>query len=125
TPIQLDRQAQSVLRNLTQTQGTEEYYHSSNYPNDQQTNQFHYPKIPIPQSNFQPTVDSQRLNPKSNKQHDYLQENERVENDREIFQNNPFQNVTNHVSTKIYESSIGFRSIGDLMKVYSMKIVDC
>ncbi|RKF62938.1 hypothetical protein GcC1_143010 [Golovinomyces cichoracearum] len=50
TPLQLDRQALSVLHNLTQTQGTEEYYHSSKHMNEQQPNRFHYQNISISQS---------------------------------------------------------------------------
>ncbi|RKF74950.1 hypothetical protein GcC1_081036 [Golovinomyces cichoracearum] len=66
TPLQLDKQALSVLHNLTQTQGTEEYYHSYKYLNEQQPNQFHYQNISIPQSSFQPNTEPQNQYLKSN-----------------------------------------------------------
>ncbi|RKF71147.1 hypothetical protein GcC1_106012 [Golovinomyces cichoracearum] len=103
TPLQLDKQAISVLHNLTQTQETEEYYHSSKHLNEQQPNRVHYKNISITQSSFQPNTEPQNQYLKSNGYDVQNQESEYVENNRKHFQNNPSQNITNRISTKDYE----------------------
>ena len=121
TPLHLDDQTLSILRNIVQTQGTEEFYNNYDLPNDRQTNKFPYPDIPKLQSNTQLLNNPQRLYEKSNRYGERYQENEHTERPtRENVQDNIPLNMTSHVSTtKPHEPNVGFRSLGDLMKVYS------